>query len=74
LLEVARSRQFVFVRQLIAESDLEEPLFPLARALDYLQTGDAGLIEKLSPEVKDIVEEVVETLQTAAKDATVPRA
>ncbi len=65
-MEVAKSGQFVFVRQLIAESDLEEQLFPLARAIDYLQTGDAALIEKLSPEVKGIVEEVVETLRTVA--------
>jgi tetratricopeptide (TPR) repeat protein len=74
LLKVARSGQLAFVRQLIAESDLEEQLFPLARAIDYLQTNDAALIEKLSPEVKEIVEEVVETLRTVAKNATVPRA
>jgi tetratricopeptide (TPR) repeat protein len=74
LLEVAKSRQSVFVRQLIAESDLEEPLFPLVRAIDYLQTGNAALIEKLSPEVKGIVEEVVETLRTVARDTAIPQA
>lgn len=42
-------------------------------AIDYLQTGNTAWIEKLSPEVKGIVEEVVETLQTVAKDTTVPR-
>ena len=72
LLAVARSGRFVLVRQLIAESDLEEQLFPLARAIDYLQTGNAALIEKLSPEVKGIVEEVVETLQAVAQDNPVP--
>jgi hypothetical protein len=74
LLQVARSGRFVFIRQLIAESDLEEQLFPLARAIDYLQTSDAALIEKLSPEVKGIVEKVVETLRTVAQDAAVPQA
>ena len=64
----------VFIRQLIAETDLEEQLFPLARAIDYLQTGDAALIEKLSPEVKGIVEKVVETLRTVTQDAAVPQA
>src|SRR5205823_5966880 len=41
LLQVAKSGQLVFIRQLIAEPDLEEQLFPLARAIDYLQTNDA---------------------------------
>jgi hypothetical protein len=40
LLDIARSGRFVFICQLIAESDLEEQLFPLARAIDYLQTID----------------------------------
>jgi tetratricopeptide (TPR) repeat protein len=74
LLQIAKSGRFVFIRQLIAESDLEEQLFPLARAIDYLQAGDAALIEKLSPEVKGIVEKVVETLRTVAQDAAVPQA
>jgi hypothetical protein len=74
LLKIARSGQLIFVRQLMAESDLEEQLFPLVRAIDYLKTGDAALIEKLSPEVKGIVEKVVETLRTVTQDAAVPQA
>ena len=74
LLEVARSGKLVFVRQLIAEAELEEQLFPLARAIDYLQTGEVALLEKLSPEVKGIVEEVVETLRTVAKDTPISQA
>jgi hypothetical protein len=74
LLKIARSGQLIFVRQLMAESDLEEQLFPLVRAIDYLKTGDAALIEKLSPEVKGIVEKVVETLRTVTQDAAVPPA
>ena len=74
LLQIAKSGRFVLVRQLIAESDLEEQLFPLARAIDYLQTDDVALIEKLSPEVKGIVEEIVETLRTVTKNTTASRA
>ncbi|MGH9769639.1 MAG: tetratricopeptide repeat protein [Blastocatellia bacterium] len=62
-LEVARSGQLGFVRELLAESKLEEQLFPLARAIDYLQTEDEALIEKLSPEVRGIVEKVVAKLK-----------
>ncbi len=51
-----------FVRKLIRESELEGPLFPLARAIDYLLTGDEALIEKLSPETRGIVVEVIATL------------
>jgi tetratricopeptide (TPR) repeat protein len=55
-----------FIRKLIGTSNLEEPLFPLARALDYLITDDETLIEKLSPEVRVIVDEVIETLKTSS--------
>jgi tetratricopeptide (TPR) repeat protein len=60
---VAQMGEWFFVRQLISESNLEEQLFPLARAIEYLQTGDEALIERLSPEVKGIVEEVVAKLR-----------
>lgn len=66
LLEVSQTGKFQFARNLIAESSLEDRLFPLARALDYLQTGDEALIEKLSPEVRGIVEEVVAKLKNVA--------
>jgi hypothetical protein len=38
------------------------------RAIDYLQTGDKGLVEKLSPEVKGIVEGVVTKLGTERRN------
>lgn len=63
LLEIAKVGKLAFARQLIAEAGMEERLFPLARAIDYLQTGDEALIEKLSPEVRGIVEEVVAKLK-----------
>jgi hypothetical protein len=31
---------------------MEERLFPLARAIDYVQTGNKAIIEKLSPDQK----------------------
>lgn len=66
LAEAAEAGHLGFVRQLIKESNLEEPLFPLARAIDYVLTGDEALIEKLSPEVRGIVKEVAATLNQAA--------
>lgn len=72
LLEVAKTGQLEFARQLIAEAGMEGRLFPLARAIDYLQTGDEALIEKLSPEVRGIVEEVVAKLRVASTMETMP--
>ncbi len=66
MLKLALDGQAAAARKLIAESGLEEQLFPLTRAIDYLQTGNEALIEKLSPEVRGIVEEVVAKLKTAA--------
>lgn len=68
LLEVAKTGHLEFARQLIAEAGMEEQLFPLARAIDYLQSGKEAIIEKLSPEMRGIVEEVVAKLRTAASD------
>lgn len=66
LLEMAKIGHPELARQLIAESDLEEPLFPLARALDYILTGEEALLEKLSPEVRKIVDEIVKKLQATS--------
>jgi tetratricopeptide (TPR) repeat protein/DNA-binding MarR family transcriptional regulator len=63
LLLIALSGQISFVRQLVKDSDIPEPLFPLARAIDYVQTGDESLLEKLSPEVRGVVEEIVAKLR-----------
>ena len=65
LLYVARIGQLQFARELIGKSGLDEILFPLARAIDYLHSGESALIEKLSPEVKGIVEEVITKLRPA---------
>ena len=74
LLVVARMGHLKLVRELIYEGNLEEQLLPLARAIDYLQTGDEALIERLSPEVKGIVEEVVAKLRPVAKKTKPPKA
>ncbi len=58
-----------FIRDLIRDTQDEESLFPLARALDYLFTGDEALIEKLSPEIRNLVVEMVEKLRPAVGDA-----
>jgi len=65
--ELAKLGHLELSRLLIAEAEMEERLFPLARAIDYLQTGDEALIEKLSPEVRGIVEEVVTKLKPVAQ-------
>jgi hypothetical protein len=68
---VAKVGKPEFARQLIAEADMEDQLFPLARAIDYLQTGDEAMIEKLSPEVRGIVEEVVAKLKETSQSGSV---
>lgn len=66
LLAVIRAGNLSLAQQLIKESNMKEQLFPFTRAIDYLQTGDESLIEKLSPEVRGIVEEIVAKLKTVA--------
>jgi DNA-directed RNA polymerase specialized sigma24 family protein/DNA-binding MarR family transcriptional regulator len=67
LLSIAQSGDLNLVRQSITESNMENQFFPLLRAIDYLQTGDDALIEKLSPEVRVIVEEVVAKLKATSQ-------
>lgn len=67
LLQIVRLGYQAFVRGLIHASQIEEQFFPLARALDYLETGDEALIEKLTPEMRPIVEKVVTTLRPVAE-------
>lgn len=49
--------------QLIQSSGLDEHFFPLIRAIDYMQTGDEALLEKLSPEVRGVVDEIMARLR-----------
>jgi hypothetical protein len=73
LLAVALSGHLTLARQLITESDSEEPLFPLARALDYVLTGKEELLATLAPEVRGIVEEVVSKLREVAGQVEQPK-
>lgn len=73
LLDLALGGHLLLVQQLIKESDSVEPLFPLARAIDYVQTGDESLLEKLSPEVSGVVEEIVAKLQQANVQSDKPQ-
>jgi hypothetical protein len=52
------------VRDHIYAFGLEEKMFPLVRALDYLITGDESLIDRLSPEVKDVVQGMAEGIRS----------
>jgi tetratricopeptide (TPR) repeat protein len=54
-----------FARELIGEAALQEEFFPLDRALEYLQSEDEALIEKLSPETKEAVQVVVSDLRAS---------
>lgn len=61
---------WAFTRELIAAANVGEELFPLDRAVAYLQTNDETLLEKLSPEMKNIVQVFVDDLrQTEAAPA-----
>jgi hypothetical protein len=69
LLEMAKGGHPEIARQLIAELDLAEPLFPLARVLAYVLKGEEVLLEKLSPEVRKIVDEIVDQLLATSGQA-----
>jgi hypothetical protein len=47
----------------ITQAGLDQEFFPLIRAIDYLETGNEELIEKLSPEYRKIVVEVAAALK-----------
>jgi tetratricopeptide (TPR) repeat protein len=60
LLSGAFSDSSNLLLQLISGTVLSEELFPLTRALEFLQSRDRALIEKLSPEYRGIVQEIVD--------------
>jgi tetratricopeptide (TPR) repeat protein len=74
LLSVAKRGNLGYVRRLITVSGLDGSLFSFTRAIDFLLTGDEALIEKLSPEVRGVVEETVVRLRPAAEKETRPAA
>ncbi len=63
ILMVALFKGSELALQLIQSSGLDEHFFPLIRAIDYMQTGDEALLEKLSPEVRGVVDEIMARLR-----------
>jgi tetratricopeptide (TPR) repeat protein len=61
--EAARRGRLTLARQILEESETAQQLRPLGRAVQYLLTGDEALVEKLSPEVRGIVDEIVQRLR-----------
>ena len=64
---ILTKRSCPVIRDVIKEAGMEQQLFPLVRAIDYLTTGDAALLEKLSPEVRGVVDQVVAKLRSQAQ-------
>lgn len=62
LLKLAESKHIKLARELIIDSSLEKEFFPLIRAIDYVLAGDKILTEKLSPEIRNIVEKLIRRL------------
>jgi tetratricopeptide (TPR) repeat protein len=56
---VLAPRNLELLQRLIKSTTAEEILLPLARAIDYLISCDRAIIEKLSAEIRPIVEEIV---------------
>jgi hypothetical protein len=55
--------QMALIKNLVTLAGDLPQLFPLRRALEYLDTHDRDLIEKLSPEVRGVVEDIVTRLK-----------
>lgn len=56
LLDMTDRGEIEAVKRVIAEFNLGELMFPLVRAIEYIDTRDRALIEKLTPEMRGIVE------------------
>jgi len=63
LTRLARDGHAKFLLETIRTSTWAEPLAPLLRALEYVESGDRDIIEKLSPEVRLVVEDLVARIQ-----------
>jgi AAA+ ATPase superfamily predicted ATPase len=62
--ETAKHKHYEFVRTVIESLDNKEEFFVIGRAVEYLQTEEESLLEKLSPEVKEAVKLVVDSLRS----------
>src|SRR5579871_86766 len=52
------------VRDIIQVANKDEIFLPFIRAVEYLQTANAESVDKLSPELKDIVKEIIAELRS----------
>jgi tetratricopeptide (TPR) repeat protein len=69
LLQIMAAGKTDFVRDLILSSSLERELFPLLRAIEYRNTHDNGLIERLAPEVKGLVTSIINEIEISSKNS-----
>ena len=63
---IAESGEWVLAKELISSANLEQPLYPLVRALEYMISANEAIIEKLSPEIRAIVNDIVITLKKSS--------
>ena len=68
IFSAAEDDDYSNIRKLLQGEELEKRFFPVLRAIDYLETGSEDVIEKLSPEVRGIVEEAVRALRHNPED------
>ncbi len=73
ILSAAEGADYSNIRKILQGEELEERFFPVLRAIDYLETGNEDLIEKLSPEVRGIVEEAVRALRHTSEVEEKPK-
>jgi tetratricopeptide (TPR) repeat protein len=75
--EVARMQGVEFAKRLISVPGLRDhpSALPYTRAFDYLITGDRTPVEKLSPEIRGIVEQIIASFekQAASKPKPLPK-
>ena len=63
LMDCSRLTSLSNIRQLAEETEQRNYFSTLIYAIDFLEKKDESLIEKLSPEVRIVVEETIKTLQ-----------
>ena len=68
ILSVAKVDDYSDIRRLLDGEEMENRFFPVLRAIDFLETKDRDLLEKLSPEVRGVVEKTIEFLTSGRED------
>ncbi len=72
IFSTVKGDDFSNLRKLIDGGESENRFFPILRAVEFLETNDQTLIEKLSPEVRGVVEESIRQLKKATHGETPP--